>query len=246
MCVLCSILRKEAGPILKNKKLKRTAIFIGLFLAAILLTFIIASIFRSPPEPDPDAETTVVEETTTAWEESSTEEENTTTQFEWITEPTTTTVTTTTRSTASSNRTSTTQSTATKPTAAPPRTTAPPTTTRASVTTTKPPETTTRTTTRTTTTTRSTTTTRPTTTTTRPPTTTNITDSLIAFGVNYGKSIGLTYRPQLTQGGEAISNATQQAIRAKLDQAKAFGATEFNIYSVRQGNTQTIYIIWKR
>jgi len=56
----------------------------------------------------------------------------------------------------------------------------------------------------------------------------------------------MTYRPQLTQGGEAISGATQQAIRAKLDQAKASGAKEFNVYSVRQGNTQTIYIITKR
>jgi len=49
----------------------------------------------------------------------------------------------------------------------------------------------------------------------------------------------------LTQGGEAIPNATQQAIRAKLDQAKAAGAREFNVYAVRQGSTQTIYIIWK-
>jgi hypothetical protein len=64
--------------------------------------------------------------------------------------------------------------------------------------------------------------------------------------VSYGKSIGLTYRPQLTQGGEAITSATQQAIRSKLDQAKVSGATEFNVYAVRQGGTQTIYIVWKR
>ena len=108
-------------------------------------------------------------------------------------------------------------------------TTARPTTTRAPTTTKRP-----------------TTTARPTTTTARPPTTTSAADSLIAYGIDYGKSIGLTYRPQLTQGGEAISGATQQAIRTKLDQAKSAGATEFNIYSVRQGNTQTIYIITKR
>jgi hypothetical protein len=85
-------------------------------------------------------------------------------------------------------------------------------------------------------------------TTTRPATTTTAaSDSLIAYGINYGKSIGLTYRPQLTQGGEAIPGAAQQQLRGKLDQAKASGAKEFNLWSERQANgTQTLYIIWKR
>jgi hypothetical protein len=75
------------------------------------------------------------------------------------------------------------------------------------------------------------TTTHPPTTTTKSPTITgNPTDSLIAYGVDYGKSIGLTYRPQLTQGGIAISGATQQAIRDRLNQAKSAQATEFNVW----------------
>lgn len=45
----------------------------------------------------------------------------------------------------------------------------------------------------------------------------------------------MAYRPQLTQGGEAVSDATQQAIRTKLDQAKAAGKAQFNVW--REGNT---------
>jgi len=61
---------------------------------------------------------------------------------------------------------------------------------------------------------------------------------MITYGITYGKSIGLSYRPQLTQGGEAVQSATQQAIRARLDQAKAAGATQFNVW--QQGGT--IYV----
>ena len=220
---------------MRNKKLKQTAIFIGIFLAAILLTFIFVRIFRPPPAPEEPTtiETTTAEiETTTALEESTAEEESSTTNPESTIVPITVTVPGTTTRIIT-----TTQRTTTRTTATPPRTTVPPTTTRAPATTT--------TTTRPATTRAPTTTTRPSTST-RPPTTTTtaaVHDSLIAYGVDYGKSIGLTYRPQLTEGGEAIPGAMQQQIRAKLDQAKASGAREFNIYSVRHGNTHTIYIL---
>jgi hypothetical protein len=64
---------------------------------------------------------------------------------------------------------------------------------------------------------------------------------LLAYGIAYGKQIGLRYEPQLTTGGEAITGATQQSIKVKLDQAKASGATEFNLW--REGNT---YYLKKR
>ena len=247
----CAIIKKEGEAHLKDKKLKRTAIFIGIFAAVILLSIIFMRIFRPPPEPEPLFPTTG--EITSTTEESTAEEESTTEPPEWTTEPTTATMPDMTTRITTATRTTTRNSTAaTRTTTAAPRpatTRAPATTTRAPATTTKPPATTTRTTTRATTTTRTTTrptTTRPPTTTARPPTTTSAADSLIAYGIDYGKSIGLTYRPQLTQGGEAISGATQEAIRGKLDQAKASGAKEFNVYSTRQGNTQTLYIIWKR
>jgi len=224
---------------MKNKKLKQTAIFIGIFLAAILLTFIFVRVFRPPPAPEEPTiiETTTAEiETTTAWEYPTTAEEDSTTNPESTIVPVTVTVPgTTTRDTTPTTRTS------TRTTSAPPRTTASPSTTRASATTTKPLVTTTRTTTRTTTTRPSTTTTRTTTTQT---TTTNASDSLIAFGIDYGKSIGLTYRPQLTQGGEVVG-ATQQQIRDKLNQAKAAGATQFNVWAERQANGTYHYYIAK-
>jgi len=73
--------------------------------------------------------------------------------------------------------------------------------------------------------------------------TTSVTDSLVSYGINYGKGIGLTYRPQLTQGGEAITGPTQQKIRQKLDQARAAGKTRFNVWAERQSNqAYTIYI----
>jgi len=214
---------------LKNKKLKQTAIFIGIFLAAILLTFIFVRVFRPPLAPE---EPTSTVETTTTWEESTSEEESSTTNPESTIVPATDSVpTTTARDTATTSR-----STA-RTTATPPRTTIPPTTTRAPAITTKAPATTTRPTT----TRAPTTTTRPPTTTTRPSTTTTVSDSLIAYGIDYGKSIGLTYRPQLTQGGEAVG-ATQQAIRDKLGQAKAAGATQFNVWAERRSTGYTIYI----
>jgi len=240
----------EGGEPLKNKKLKQTAIFIGIFLAAILLTFVFVRLFRPPPLPEEP--TTAAAEETTAWEESTAGEESTTEPPEWSTEPTAaSTPTTATRSQAPTARPpGTARPPAAGTTAAPPRTTVPPATARAPATTARPPATTARTTAAqpTTarapaTTTRPPTTARPPATTARPPTTTTAADSLIAYGVDYGKSAGLTYRPQLTQGGEAVTGATQQAVRAKLDQAKAAGKTEFNVWSERQANgAHTIYI----
>ena len=224
---------------MKNKKLKQTAIFIGIFLAAILLTFVFVRLFRPLPEPEEPTTietTTAAEESTTAWEGPTTEEENSTTNPESSIAPVTVTMPgTTTRNIT------TTQRTTTRTTAAPPRTTIPPTTTHAPATTASPPATTTRTTTSATTATRPFTTTRPPTTTNKPPTTTSAGDSLIAFGIAYGKSMGLTYRPQLTQGGEAIG-ASQQAIRDKLNQAKAAGATQFNVWAEQRPTGYTIYI----
>jgi len=52
----------------------------------------------------------------------------------------------------------------------------------------------------------------------------------------------MTYRPQLTQGGVGIPNATLQQVRARLDQARAAGAREFNVWA--QGNT--IFIATRR
>jgi len=228
----CAIIKKEGEAHLKDKKLKRTAIFIGIFAAVILLSIIFMRVFRPPPEPEPLFPTTG--EIT-----STTEEESTTEPPEGTTEPTTATMpdTTTCTATAATARTSAVAARTTTEASRPATTRAPSITTRAPVTTTKPSATTTRTTTR------STTTTRQTTTTTRQTTTTSAADSLIANGIDYGKSIGLTYRPQLTQGGEAISGATQQAIRAKLDQAKAAGARQFNIWTERQANgSQKIFI----
>jgi len=254
----CDIIKKEGEAHLKDRKLKRTAIFIGIFAAVILGSIIFMRIFRPPPEPEPLFPTTG--EITSMTEETTTEEESTTEPPEWITEPTTVSMTDTAAGVAPGRTATTVRTTARTNTAVartttvaprPATTRAPTTTTRAPVTTASPPATTMRTTTRATTTKSRTTirpptTTRTTTTTARPPTTTSAADSLIAYGIDYGKSIGLTYRPQLTQGGEAVSGATQQAIRSKLDQAKESGTKEFNIYSVRQGSTQTIYIIWKR
>jgi len=59
--------------------------------------------------------------------------------------------------------------------------------------------------------------------------------------VDYGKSIGLTYRPQLIQGGEAVA-ATQQAIQNKLDRARTAGATQFNLWAEKRPAGYTIYI----
>lgn len=201
---------------MKNKKLKRTAMFVGIFLGAILLTFVLGTLFRAPVDSDYDittatiesttmpAETTMIEETTTA--ESTIE--NTTTES-GTTQPATTT------------------STMAMPSTRPPATTTiPPATTRAPTitsrvtTTTRPPVTTARPTTRTTTT--------------RPATTTIATNTLIAYAVNHGRSIGLVFRPQLTSGGVAVG-ATQAQVRARLDGARAAGAREFNVWS--QGGT---------
>ena len=225
----CAILKKEGEAHLKNKKLKQTAIFIGIFAAVILGSILFMRIFRPPPEPEPlfptTGETTTMEEPTTVWEASTAEEESTAEPLEGTTEPTTVSIPTTTHSTTTTRRTT------TKASAAPPRTTSAA----------RPPATTTRTTTRAPTTTKRPTTTARPSTTARPPATTNAADSLIAYGIDYGKSIGLTYRPQLTQGGTAVSGATQQAIRNRLDQAKTARATEYNVW--REGNT--IYISTK-
>jgi len=120
-----------------------------------------------------------------------------------------------------------------QPPTRPPVTTQPPNptpaTTRPQTTATLPSATTTRTTT------------RPPTTTTRPPTTTRPqtqptqpANTLLEYAINYGRIIGLTYRPQLTSGGVAVG-ATQAQVRARLDQARATGAREFNVWA--QGNT---------
>ena len=192
----------------------------------ILVAAILFSVFVLPRNRDiPVVEETTAEKTTTMVE--STADETTTDWFglDWTTEPA---VETTAATTAAAPRTT------TKATLPHTTTTAShPVTTRAASAT-KPPATTTRrpvpsTTSHSSTTTRSTTTTRP---------TTSAADSFITYGINYGKSMGLTYRPQLTQGGEAVSGTTQQAIRARLDQAKAVGATQFNVW--RQGGA--VYI----
>jgi uncharacterized protein YpmB len=209
---------------------------------AVLAAAILFSVFVVPRNRDiPVMEETTAAEGTTTMAESTTGEATTDwLGMDWTTEPYIETTAATTAATPS-----TTQRTTTK--AAPPRTattaprpesTRPPSTTRAPVLTTKPPATTTRRqTTRTTTTRAPSTTAWPTTTTAR-PTTTTAADTLISYGINYGKSIGLTYRPQLTQGGEAVQSASQQAIRAKLDQAKAAGATQFNVW--KQGSAAYI------
>jgi len=147
--------------------------------------------------------------------------EETTTEEESAEEPPTTTAEPVTDSIpAATSRNTTALRTTARTTPAPQRTTTPSTTTGEPATTARPP------------------------TTTRLPTTTAATganDSLIAFGVDYGKSIGLTYRPQLTQGGKA-ADATQQQIRDMLDRAKAVGATQFNLWAERQSGGYTIYI----
>jgi len=223
---------------------------------AALVAVVLFSVFVVPRNRDasPIEESTTSEETTTMVESSTDEASTGWPEISWPTEPDTHMTDATTAATTHVAQ-HTTRTTSTPPqastTTSRPATTRTKTTTRAPVTTTRVAITTTRPTTRasTTTTKPPTTTTRTTTTrphtTTRSPITTTISpaDSLVAYGVDYGKSIGLTYRPQLTQGGQAIPGATQQQIRDRLDQAKAAGAKEFNVWSERSANgIQTIYI----
>ncbi|MCL2530714.1 MAG: hypothetical protein FWE40_00960 [Oscillospiraceae bacterium] len=112
----------------------------------------------------------------------------------------------------------------TEPDATVPVTTSPPSTQRPPQATAQPPATTTRPPSP------ATTTTRPTTSTTRPPTTTQPAN-LLAFAVDYGRSIGLTFRPQLTSGGVAVG-ASQAQVRARLDSARAAGHSQFNVWQV--------------
>ena len=188
----------------------------------ILVAAILFSIFVVPKNRDipAAAETTTAEETTTMAE--STADETTTDWFgmDWTTALDNETTAATTAPTTHTTQHTTTKATPPRTTTAVPRpaTTRPPSTTRA-VSTTKPPVATTR---------------RPTT----ARATTTAADTLITYGISYGKSIGLTYRPQLTQGGEAVQSATQQAVRTRLDQAKAAGAAQFNVW--RQGGA--VYI----
>ena len=197
---------------------------------AILVAAILFSVFVVPKNRNvPVAEKpTTAEETTTTVE--STADETTTDWFgmDWTTAPyIETTAATTAATTRTTSKTTPLRTTTTVPR---PATTRSSSTTRAASTT-KPPAATTRRPT----TTRAPSTSRQTTTTAKP---TTAADTLITYGINYGKNIGLTYRPQLTQGGEAVSGATQAQIRAKLDQAKAAGATQFNVW--RQGGA--VYI----
>ncbi|MCL2532325.1 MAG: hypothetical protein FWE40_09295 [Oscillospiraceae bacterium] len=200
---------------MKNKKLKRTAMFVGIFLGAILLTFVLGTVFRSSPDVELEYTTMTAESTTTS-AETTTIEETTTAES---TIETTTTESAGTTATTTIPSTTRTPATTTRPLASTTTTTRVITTTRPA-TTTRPP----------------TTTTRPTTTTTHPPTTTTTTQpaNLLAFAIDYGRSIGLIFRPQLTSGGVAVG-ASQAQIRARLDQARAAGAREFNVWQV--GNT---------